>query len=96
MKHTLAQVALALSLVLPATMLQAQTRELGGSGALLDGVAAIVDNGVVLKSELQERRFTEVALRESEERSRQVIDTAYDVPTSDSLNGVVGRKLDEF
>ncbi len=30
----------------------AQTRELAGSGELLDGVAAIVDDGVVLKSEL--------------------------------------------
>lgn len=32
-----------------------QTRELGGTGVLLDGVAAIVDNGVVLKSELELR-----------------------------------------
>lgn len=32
-----------------------QTRELGGTGELLDGVAAVVDNGVVLKSELSER-----------------------------------------
>ena len=32
-----------------------QTRELGGTGELLDGVAAIVDSGVVLKSELAER-----------------------------------------
>jgi peptidyl-prolyl cis-trans isomerase SurA len=33
----------------------AQTRELGSSGELLDGVAAIVDDGVVLKSELEQR-----------------------------------------
>jgi peptidyl-prolyl cis-trans isomerase SurA len=33
----------------------AQTRELGSSGELLDGVAALVDSGVVLKSELQSR-----------------------------------------
>jgi peptidyl-prolyl cis-trans isomerase SurA len=32
-----------------------QTRELGGTGELLDGVAAVVDNGVVLKSELEMR-----------------------------------------
>ncbi|NIW25546.1 MAG: molecular chaperone SurA [Gammaproteobacteria bacterium] len=32
-----------------------QTRELGGTGELLDGVAAVVENGVVLKSELSER-----------------------------------------
>lgn len=34
---------------------QSQTRELGGSGELLDGVAALVDMGIVLKSELQAR-----------------------------------------
>ena len=32
-----------------------QTRELGGTGELLDGIAAIVDNGVVLRSEFNER-----------------------------------------
>ena len=31
-----------------------QTRELGSSGELLDGIAAVVDNGVVLKSELSD------------------------------------------
>jgi peptidyl-prolyl cis-trans isomerase SurA len=33
----------------------AQTRELGSSGELLDGIAAIVDDGIVLKSELEQR-----------------------------------------
>lgn len=33
----------------------AQTRELGGGGMLLDGVAAIVDDGIVLKSELRQQ-----------------------------------------
>jgi len=33
----------------------AQTRELGGSGVLLDGIAAVVDDGIVLKSEFEER-----------------------------------------
>jgi len=33
----------------------AQTRELGSSGELLDGVAALVDTGIVLKSELSNR-----------------------------------------
>jgi peptidyl-prolyl cis-trans isomerase SurA len=32
-----------------------QTRELGGTGELLDGVAALVDRGVVLRSELNQR-----------------------------------------
>jgi len=30
-----------------------QNRELGSSGSLLDGVAAVVDEGIVLKSELE-------------------------------------------
>ena len=33
----------------------AQTRELGGSGELLDGIAALVDEGIVLRSELAQR-----------------------------------------
>ena len=33
----------------------AQNRELGSSGDLLDGIAALVDSGIVLKSELRER-----------------------------------------
>ena len=41
--------------VLLASQAWPQTRELGGTGELLDGVAAVVDNGVVLKSELSER-----------------------------------------
>jgi len=35
--------------------LSAQTRELGASGDLLDGIAALVDSGIVLKSELRDR-----------------------------------------
>jgi peptidyl-prolyl cis-trans isomerase SurA len=42
----------ALVLALASVGAHAQTRELGSSGVLLDGVAAVVDNGVVLKSEL--------------------------------------------
>lgn len=34
---------------------RAQNRELGGSGELLDGVAALVDTGIVLRSEFQNR-----------------------------------------
>ena len=41
--------------MLLASQAWSQTRELGGTGELLDGVAAVVDNGVVLKSELSER-----------------------------------------
>ena len=33
----------------------AQTRELGGTGELLDGIAALVDEGVVLRSEFDQR-----------------------------------------
>ncbi len=38
-----------------ATTAAAQNKELGSTGELLDGVAAVVDDGVVLKSELEER-----------------------------------------
>src|SRR5690606_12104855 len=41
--------------VLAAGHASAQTRELGASGVMLDGIAAIVDDGIVLKSELEER-----------------------------------------
>lgn len=46
---------LALALAGTAT---AQTRELGTSGDLLDGIAALVDSGIVLKSELDNRLDT--------------------------------------
>lgn len=41
--------------VLLASQAWPQTRELGGTGELLDGVAAIVEDGVVLKSEVTDR-----------------------------------------
>jgi peptidyl-prolyl cis-trans isomerase SurA len=47
-----ATAAAALSLTATAT---AQNRELGSAGDLLDGIAAIVEEGVVLKSELAQR-----------------------------------------
>ncbi len=49
-----ARALLALSFVLPALAL-AQTRELADKGALLDRVAAVVNDGVVLQSELEEQ-----------------------------------------
>ena len=47
--HTLFAAA---SLALLATAAWPQTRELGSSGELLDGIAAVVEDGIVLKSEL--------------------------------------------
>lgn len=45
----------------------AQTRELSGTGQLIDGVAAVVNEGVVLKSELREQTREIVArLREQQ------------------------------
>ena len=45
----------------------AQTRELGGRGRLLDGVAAVVDEGIVLKSELRQQiKLVSDRIRESE------------------------------
>ncbi len=45
----------ALALLLVPTALQAQTRELTDKGELLDKVAAVVNDGVVLQSELEEQ-----------------------------------------
>lgn len=47
--------ALTCMALLASTGARAQTRELGSSGELLDGVAAVVDDGIVLKSELSQR-----------------------------------------
>ena len=52
LKDILYSIALFAALTISATQAWAQTRELGGTGSLLDGVAAVVDDGVVLKSEL--------------------------------------------
>ncbi len=52
LKNIFYSTALVAALTISATQAWAQTRELGGTGSLLDGVAAIVDDGVVLKSEL--------------------------------------------
>lgn len=56
--------------VLLATQAWPQTRELGGTGALLDGVAAVVDNGVVLKSELAERM--EIVMQNLRQQQQQM------------------------
>jgi peptidyl-prolyl cis-trans isomerase SurA len=46
---------IAFVLTLAGSAASSQDRELGASGELLDGIAALVDDGVVLKSELEER-----------------------------------------
>ena len=51
----LTRLALAAITVLVSSSALAQTRELGSNGTLLDGIAAIVDEGIVLKSELSAR-----------------------------------------
>jgi len=55
MRKTLLSALTAAGLVLGWTNGIAQTRELAGTGELLDGVAALVEDGVVLKSELNQR-----------------------------------------
>ena len=44
-----------------------QTRDLGGTGKLLDGVAAIVNDGVVLRSELNEQLNAIIANLENQQ-----------------------------
>ena len=61
--------ALSAAATLVCADVQAQTRELGSSGELLDGVAALVDEGVVLKSELAMRMAAVVeSLRQQQEQ----------------------------
>ncbi len=56
-----------LALALISHQATTQTRELGASGELLDGIAAIVDSGVVLRSELDASvRFYESYLRDQQ------------------------------
>jgi peptidyl-prolyl cis-trans isomerase SurA len=50
--HLPAAIACLAALLLPASHAAAQTRELSDAGELLDGIAAIVNDGIVLKSEL--------------------------------------------
>jgi PAS domain S-box-containing protein len=42
-----------------------------------------------LTQELQERKFAEIALKDSEERARQVVDTAYDAFVAMNANGAI-------
>jgi peptidyl-prolyl cis-trans isomerase SurA len=49
------RLATALALTLVSQLAWSQTRELGSSGDLLDGIAAVVDEGIVLESELAQR-----------------------------------------
>ena len=55
LKNILYSISLLTILLLSASQSWSQTRELGGTGELLDGVAAVVDSGVVLTSELRLR-----------------------------------------
>lgn len=55
---------------LASTGAMAQTRELGSSGELLDGVAAVVDDGIVLKSELEQRM--RLVVQSLQEQQRQM------------------------
>ena len=57
MKRSL-KLALTAAFLLGSQQALAQTRELGGAGELLDGVAAIVDDGIVLRSQLNQRVTT--------------------------------------
>jgi peptidyl-prolyl cis-trans isomerase SurA len=52
-KHLPALLASLVLALIPVSGVVAQSRELSSSGELLDGIAAIVNDGVVLKSELQ-------------------------------------------
>jgi len=53
-RHLAASLCAAALTLLPTFSAHAQDRELGAGGLLLDGVAAVVDEGIVLKSELED------------------------------------------
>lgn len=53
MPRPVAALLLALVLLAASNSVQAQTRELSSTGQLLDGIAAVVNDGIVLKSDLQ-------------------------------------------
>ena len=55
-----------LAIVLHGTS-HSQTRDLGGTGKLLDGIAAIVNDGVVLRSEVSEQLEVVIANFENQQ-----------------------------
>jgi peptidyl-prolyl cis-trans isomerase SurA len=78
--------------VLLASQAWPQTRELGGTGELLDGVAAVVDSGVVLKSELTER--LDLVMANLREQQRQM--TAEERRPLPPLSVVEDQVLDQL
>jgi peptidyl-prolyl cis-trans isomerase SurA len=66
----LATAACAALTVLFATLAPAQTRELGARGVLLDRIAAVVNDGVVLKSELDDQ--INVVTQRIEQQNKEV------------------------
>ena len=65
-----AAAALAALAVLAAGLAGAQTRELASRGVLLDRIAAVVNDGVVLKSELDDQ--TDVVVQRIEQQNKEV------------------------
>lgn len=55
MQHLLRSLLLLLALLLPAGQALAQSRDLGGRGELLDRIAAVVNEGIVLQSQVEEQ-----------------------------------------
>jgi peptidyl-prolyl cis-trans isomerase SurA len=70
----------------------AQTRELSSSGELLDGIAALVDSGVVLKSEVRNRLQT-VADNFLQQQMQQPPDQRSQLPPRSQLEQQVLERL---
>ena len=49
------------------TNILAQTRDLGGTGEFIDGIAAIVNDGVILRSEVEQQLELIIANLEKQE-----------------------------
>ena len=75
-----------------ATTATAQNKELGSTGELLDGVAAVVDEGVVLKSELDES-MQNVMENLRQQRAKQPADQRQQLPPTSLIEKQVLEQL---
>ena len=84
MQHLLRSIAVLLVLLLPVDRALAQSRDLGGRGDLLDRIAAVVNEGIVLQSQVEEQM---------DAISRRLRDQGQQVPPSSVMRQQVLERL---
>ncbi|MFM7067201.1 MAG: peptidylprolyl isomerase [Gammaproteobacteria bacterium] len=84
MQHFLRSLAVLLVLLLPVDRALAQSRDLGGRGDLLDRIAAVVNEGIVLQSQVEEQM---------DAISRRLRDQGQQVPPSSVMRQQVLERL---